>query len=199
MKRKSYMLLTSVVLSGCSKAPAVPDVVQKMMDAEIPADGLIHVQSRGKITIRRETPTCFLPEGFLLNEKVFFHILGQGSSHDGAGRFQPADMGDRCSLQPDTVFMRGVERPNRRGYAYNLVFIAWQGDPERGGGAWVGRVERLNGPRPEASSDNIDVRDAPSFWGPTSAELVQKALIESSIKLDVSQMSISFAKAVKSR
>ena len=43
---------------GAAKVPLVPPQVQQMMDAQFPADGQIHIQSKGRIRIKPETSVC---------------------------------------------------------------------------------------------------------------------------------------------
>jgi len=147
MKWMSCLLLGFIFLAGCSKKPTVPDVVQNMMDTEIPADRQIHIQNLGKVLIRQQTPTCYFSGGLLIDQVRFFIALGQGYSLNGAARLQPYDIEGRCSVQSDTVFFQGVEFPNRQGVPYRLVLAVWQGDPAHGGGAWVGSIERADGVR----------------------------------------------------
>jgi len=189
-------LLSAIVLMGCSRTPDVPDSVQKMMEAEIPADGQIHVRSRRRIIIRQETPTCYFSDGFIVDSGDLFRALGQRRTLDtGTGRLQPVDSESQCSIEPTTVFMRGVKLPNRQGTPYKLVLTVWQGDQERGGAAWVGGIERPDGVRPDSRELQAFRDGLPSpSWARESEDRDYR--IGVSVERDVNDLSEAFTRDV---
>ncbi len=148
--RLMALVAAALALAGCGGGGApvsagveVPAAVQAMMAAEFPADGEIHVQSRGKIVIEPETPTCYFENGFIVEPQSLFDALGQVKSlSTGASRLQPATRDSQCEFQADTVLIWGRESANRNGEPYKLVLAVWQGDPAKDGAVWVGGVER---------------------------------------------------------
>jgi|KBSSwiS6_1023812.scaffolds.fasta_scaffold32128_2 hypothetical protein len=188
-------LLSAIVLMGCSRTPDVPDSVQKMMEAEIPADGQIHVRSRRRIIIRQETPTCYFSDGFIVDSGDLFRALGQRRTLDGASRFRPVDRESQCSIQPDTVYMKGDELPNSRGGRYKLMLAVWQGDQERGGAAWVGGIERPDGVRPDSRELQAFRDGLPSpSWARESEDRDYR--IGVSVERDVNDLSEAFTRDV---
>ena len=158
-------LLSAIALTGCSTKPAVPDTVQKMMDAEIPADGKIHVQRLRQIIIKPVTDVCDMwlaaPESaryryFGINSDDLFRPLGQSSTGDGGDRQISAKA--KVCADPTSVVIYGLKTSNRDGAPYKLVLAVWQGDQERGGAAWVGGIERSDGVRPD-SRELLPFRD----------------------------------------
>lgn len=86
-------------LAGCggsddagSAAVAIPAVVQRM-DAEFPADGKIHVQSRGVFAIKPATSLCSFQEDGRVYESSFAEYRTQierrKTSIDANGTFWP--------------------------------------------------------------------------------------------------------------
>jgi len=165
------------------------------MEAEIPADGQIHVRSRRRIIIRQETPTCYFSDGFIVDSGDLFRALGQRRTLDGASRFRPVDRESQCSIQPDTVYMKGDELPNSRGGRYKLMLAVWQGDQERGGAAWVGGIERPDGVRPDSRELQAFRDGLPSpSWARESEDRDYR--IGVSVERDVNDLSEAFTRDV---
>jgi len=166
MRRAFGSMLISaatLALAGCDKpaatqppAPAlvaVPDSVQAMMAERFPADGEIHAKSLGRITIKPDTPVCeiwlALPEErranhFGVNSSDLFLPLGQSDNNDsGSDRQQGANI-EQCP-DPDSVIILGLKSASSIGQPYKLVLAVWQGDPAKGGAAWVSGVVRIPG------------------------------------------------------
>ena len=158
MNRK-YMLrgvcAMALMLGGCSDgengAPEVPAAIQEMMAADFPADGEIHVQSRGTFEIRPETKVCRAQRDVVSDFKdAAPSLLGPGLGEAGAaassglsGRLGEA-MSDGTVCSPDRINVINTWglSLNRDGTPYRLVAAVWQGDPADGGAIWVGGLER---------------------------------------------------------
>jgi len=146
------------------EAVAVPALVQQMMDARFPADGEIHVQSKGKITITPDTPVCEMvlavPPGdqagyFGINSRPLFEPLGQSWGRRGGGGDRQISAAEPACHKPGSVIIYGRITDNRHGDPYKLVLAVWQDDPVKEGAVWVGGVERLKGEYP-VTSLNVD-------------------------------------------
>ena len=133
--------------SGSAKPEvAVPAFVQRMVDADFPADGQIHVQSRGKFVIDLKTGFCTFPNSFGVSteawNEIFLALKIPSSTPEGVGRANGPVAGCNHTALPNTVKSRGLQLTNRNGQPYKLVLTVWQGDPAKGGAVWVGEVER---------------------------------------------------------
>ena len=166
------LALLAVALHGCGRAsdiPDIPDVVETMLAVEFPADGQIHMQSRGKFEIGPETTFCTFPDSFGIDSDAMinlFRVLKQPTTRpSGSGRWGLAvDKYSDCKLA-DSVLVAGSQLQNRQGKPYKVALAVWQGNPARGGAAWVGGVERLGSSRPDIlirSPFDVPGRDPPA-------------------------------------
>jgi hypothetical protein len=192
------VLLAVMALSGCGGVGAdVPDAVKTMMAAEFPADGQIHVQSRGKIVIKPETPVCrhWKKDGDfgVGSAKLFLALRQADAGPDGSER--QLDAAEAGCRQSKSVVTFGRRFNNRNGEPYKLVLAVWQGDPAKGGAVWVGRVERAVGIRPEQMRKQ-PFRDGipPPSWVRNSQD--RRYQIEKSQELDVKDLSLAFLQSL---
>jgi hypothetical protein len=193
------VLLGALVLTGCGKTDtAVPDEVRQMMNADFPADGQIHVQSRGKFDIKPDTLFCYYDSGPSISAGDVLRALKQ-SYYAGTVKREMLANNPMCSPPKDSVFSAGEKTENHQGKPYKLMLAVWQGDPARGGAAWVGGIERTDGVRPDANLDTLPIGDDLAILGPSRDEQRRKARTESSIALDFSDITISFTKTVKGK
>jgi hypothetical protein len=189
-------------LTSCQPGPSstlYPTAVQKMLDAEFPADGRIHVQSRGRFELKPETFFCVHRPGSGLDGGLVRQALasvGQSDYWNGAPRAN-GRFGEKASSRCDAkrtgnpIFVHGIDAPNRTGKPYRLTLAIWQGDA-----AWVGVVERTDGPRPDALAQNVPVNDGPGMFSATQDELRKKARMEHSKLLDYNEISGIFLSKV---
>ena len=190
---KQIGVLHLLLLSSCGEQSAgrnqaeIPAEIEHMMATEFPADGQVHVQSKGRFVVKPDTPVCYFPDGFSFEGRTLFTALGQPSSNQrGSGRQQPATA-ERCEFNFTTLLSKGVNLPNRQGRPYKLVLAVWQGDVAEGKGAyWVGGVERIAGqwhPEPQI----FHPIEPPSNYRPDESKV-----ISGSISSDISDLSNQF-------
>ncbi len=139
---------------GGSAEPRAPVEIQKLMAADFPADGQIHVQSRGNFVISSETAVCRAARNIDRSlEDSAPRFLGPGLGEAGAAKSSGLsaelgkDLGNGQICRSDGVNITNQWRLklNRNGRPYELVLAVWQGDPAEGGAFWVGAVERMPG------------------------------------------------------
>ena len=148
----AFFVSALIALASCdSGEPAIPPEVQRLTEADFPADGNIHViRSSGRFRIRQDTEFCTFRPGYGLDGTGLAEALekkGQSAYFDGRTRTNCAtddpDFLERLpALHGTAVFIRVTQSDNRRGEPYKLVLTVWQGDPAKGGGLWAGGVER---------------------------------------------------------
>ena len=172
--------LAGALLQGCDRRPVdadlIPAAVQQAMNADFPADGRIHVRSRGRLQLISNTVVCRVAatvDPGLNSARPVFPGLGIR----GIRNFNLNEnlKGVRCTNDGRNVVSYWQLVKNRDGNPYRLIHAIWQGDPANGGIMWVGAVERPNGKRP-------DVHDNPPFFGREFWE-------RRSIELDVNDIS----------
>jgi hypothetical protein len=170
-----------------------PAFVQELIETDFPADGKIHVQSVGEITISPDTWVCYSPDGFVVDPRKLFAALGQKENVLSGSRFRPA-LDGQCNLGSDMVLMKGLRSENREGAQYKLTLAVWQGNA-----AWVGGVERLDhewhprfDPTNAIDDDFLDIRPRPR---PTEEESLEFAISASS-QLDAMDLSELFIETI---
>lgn len=176
------------VLGGCSSAESasIPAFVQAMMDADVPDDGRIHVEQRGRIRISPASLQCIAParinDGLAQLDVRFAGIglrdvytaLGQPDYINGSSRH--GQLGDRCEDNGENQVVQWVLTSNRNGEPYRLALAIWQGSDNY----WIGQVIR-SGNRPE-------IKDFPPYRvGPRSRSKV-------SVEVDRKELSSLFVK-----
>jgi hypothetical protein len=156
-----FLFCGGMLLGGCgggdsqvdnaTVAKAAPEFVQQAMFAPISADGVIHVQRRGRFEIKPETEFCTYFPGIAMNfeelEKMLKSI-GQVTSYKGGQRINGAfgkEVSSDCrpNATHPAVYTMIVQTTNRNGAPYKLIFAAWQGRA-----MWVGGLERPDGKPP---------------------------------------------------
>jgi hypothetical protein len=137
-------------------AVEVPKAIQKIATAPFSADGKVHVlASEGQIVIKPDTPTCYFPDGFSVDNSRLFDALKQPNHFKGSGRIQPAAKGS-CKFTKDVVLFNGLRTINSNGYS-KFVLSVWQGSVSTSEGAyWVGGLERTEGVNPKAADMKAD-------------------------------------------
>lgn len=190
--------LASLLLAGCNSGDLasgqaqVPAAIEKMMGAEFPADGQIHVKAHGAFEIKPETMFCRHTNGLMVEPVAvskLFKELGQPTTlksgyprANGKIGFDP-----ECELSRQ-LFVKGIQASNRQNKPYKLVLAVWQGDVAAGlGGYWVGGVERLEGNYP------IEGR---SFHPGDKLEAFGEDNVTKTIEFDVRQLSQNFVKHI---
>jgi hypothetical protein len=187
--------MTGLALSGCEGDAGagsaaqprivVPAFVQKMVDADFPADGQIHVQSVGKFEIKPDTIFCIFRPGYGLDNKQLKRALeriGQKSAYRDS---HTAGVDKECA-GGSPVFVRSAHANNRIGAPYKLTLAIWQdvsADWRESDAAWVGGVKRINAVRP---------RIAPLTHDISLYDERQKQLQDESIEQDVFELSKLF-------
>ncbi len=159
----SAAIVAALVLAACGEArtvrtdPEIPLFVQEMIDVDPPADGQVHVQSRGRFDFTPTTLFCGVdpivdpalrPRGVrgtgLVGLVELMEKLGQPLSLNGSMRQRYLDP-VHCPANAQNVVQQGFVLLNRDGEPYRLILAFWQGQA-----GWVGTVERaVKGPRPE--------------------------------------------------
>lgn len=122
-----------------------------MMAERFPADGEIHlVHSVGAFQVEPDTQFCTFRPGYGIDGTTLSDALndrGQSTYWNGSPRTNCSTdnlkfFGRPAELKRNAVFMRVTHSENAIGQPYKLVLAVWQGDPAKGGAAWVGGVER---------------------------------------------------------
>jgi hypothetical protein len=194
--RGLFTLIAMVFLAGCSNdapsassVPAVPPLIETMMAKGFPADGQVYLQSKGRFVIKPETVVCYWPNGFGISDAILYESLNQSwSKPNGNSRTQPLKDG-RCEIKSDTVFSYGKHSKNHQNKPYRLVLAVWQGDPAKGGAAWVGGIERVDEKYPVEGRMRHPSDSPEVYWSD---------LLARSQNFDVAQLSTEFVKSVKS-
>jgi hypothetical protein len=183
------ILACAVALMGCGGAAneksaqaqvmPVPAHIQKAMAAEFPADGQIHVQSKGKIRPDLAAAWCrYKPTIADFATKEAPNLLGPGYDELQNGEVrEPLADGTVCTDDGRNIASKWVLTKNRKGKPYKLVLVVWQGDA-----FWAGSLERTAGKR-------LDVKDNPPFFG-------ADFWLRKSIEYDINDVSSTFKKTM---
>jgi hypothetical protein len=213
--RRFYVLVLLVGLMGCDgngrNKPAaaqslpVPATIEKMMATAFPADGKIHVQSKGQFVVNIDTQFCTYPNSFSVGEAwygLFEKLNIPKSNSQGSGRANGPVEGCISSLPANTIRQKGTQFPNRNGKPYKLVLAVWQGDVAAGTGAyWVGGVERTEGLdnlNPHAKNNRIviglgdNIRLDGTRRPPPTAEYIYQVRVGTSMNADQRELSQEF-------
>ena len=167
MMRSRMIFSSALLLFGCKedaaiyKTVAVPAFVQQMIDADFPADGAIHVQSRRKFTITENTYFCTYRRGFGIGGiDDALERMGQKSRYRGEG-IAGENPTPECveGAAGDRIFVAGNKTMNRNGKPYKLVIAVWQGDT-----IWIAKLERIGSLHPKAMglADDVTGKEAES-------------------------------------
>ena len=190
--RKVFIVLALPLLWSCSKHPPS---AREMLATFFPADGILHIQRKGRFTITKHTNVCVYRPGFSLDPEIMRQAVTsrggmnvqdiQNQTNRNFGRDTIPECEGLSSKQ--AIFSRTLQENSRYGGPYKVALIAWQD-----AAVWVGVVERRNGLRADAQPVNPPMADGPALFGPTTKALDKKEHTRHSIEMDVRNLSQVF-------
>jgi hypothetical protein len=214
LRQWGAIVVMGAVLAGCggggTPEPAkshltVPVRVQKMLDKNFPADGLIHVQRVGTFEVNPTTLFCRDASGFMLDNDSLYSALRKINQPIYFKNGYPRNNGkigvDEGCLLEGQVFVQGKQLKNRNNKPYKLMLAVWQ-EPSNAlaarGAAWVGVIERPDGERPDQAG-KMPFNDGipPPQWVRKSQEEQYRTSL--SVTIDIQDMTNTFLNNILDR
>lgn len=194
MRGLSAAIGVMMALCGCGEdkaevapkaaATEMPTDLRQLIDQTFPADGEIHVQSRGVFAVHPDTVFCKSRNGIGLGGELLRDALlelGQSDYLSGSPRGSRIIGENADCKNTGTIFASGLQTFNRNGKPYKIVLTVWQNDGVKDGAYWIGKIERIQTVWKDDSIGTVGADRAPE--GQYERRVIERSVFNDSVAL----------------